>query len=121
MGAGAGLGDHAVHPDHPNAPPPAAAGNNDRLTVFYDLQGGINRWLGVAALIFAGSPAHKFNLRIPDATSDEAQALLRLIERRYAGMGRGYVCVTGSAKIYRGKPEIELTQFGQLSDTPPGG
>ena len=97
-----------------------AAANEDRIAVFCDLQGGINRWPGEGALIFAGSPTHKFNLWIPDSTTEEAQALLRLVQTRYTGTGRGYVYVTGQAKRYGGKPEIVLTAYDQLSDFPPG-
>ncbi len=97
----------------------AAADNEDEITVLCDLQGGINLWPGDGALIFAGSPTHKFNLWIPDRTSDTAQAILRLIEKRYADHGREYVYVAGQAKMYNGKPEIVLTSVAQLSDIPP--
>lgn len=98
----------------------AAADNEDKITVLCDLQGGINLWPGGGALIFAGSPTHKFNLWIPDRTNAAAQAILRLIEKRYAGTGRGYVYVSGQAKLYNGKPEIVLTDVAQLSDMSPG-
>lgn len=98
----------------------AAADNEDRITVLCDLQGGINRWPGDGALIFAGSPTHRFNLWIPDEASDSAQSILRLIEMRYAGFGRGYLYVSGTAELYRGTPQIVLTDPTQLSDLPPG-
>ena len=54
----------------------------------------------------------------------EAQKLiLRLVEKRYTGYGRGYVYVSGTASRYpdndSGKPEIILTDASQLSDLPP--
>lgn len=94
------------------------------MTVLCDLQGGISRWPGDGALIFAGSPSHKFNLWIPERDSSDSQAVLRLIETRYSGRGRGYVYVSGPASLYQpaetGKPQIVLTQAGQLADLPPG-
>ncbi len=95
-----------------------AAVQNRRITVFCDLQQGISKWPGDGALIYAGSPQHKFNLWIPDRNSLASQAILRLIEQRYAGEGRGYVYVTGTAKAFNGKPEIELADLAQLSDVP---
>lgn len=97
-----------------------AANRNDFVTVLCDLQGGINKWLGDGALIYAGSVYHKFNLWIPDVTAAESALLLRLIEKRYVGQGRGYVYVSGQAKMYNGKPEMVLTEIDQLSDFPPG-
>lgn len=88
-------------------------------TVFCDLQDGINRWAGDGAVIYAGSVHHKFNLWIPDARSEERAPLLRLIETRYAGQGRGYVFVTGDVEEYDGKPQIVLTDRTQLSDATP--
>ena len=96
-----------------------AASNQRRLTLLCDLQQGINRWTGDGALIYAGSPQHKFNLWIPERDSAAAQRILALIELRYAGQGRGYVYISGEAKPYNDKPEIVLTDIKQLSDTPP--
>lgn len=97
-----------------------AAHNGERMTVLCDLQGGINRWTGGGALIFAGSITHKFNLWIPDRESPEAVRILRLVNNRYAGQGRGYVVVTGEANRYPdnddGKPQIVLSDAAQLSD-----
>ncbi|OEU48896.1 MAG: nuclease [Desulfuromonadales bacterium C00003096] len=96
-----------------------AAEANDQATIFCDLQGGIHSWPGNGALIYAGSKFQKFNLWIPDARSDEAAPLVRLIEKRYVGNGRGYVYVTGRVEKYRNIPEIVLTEISQLSDFPP--
>ncbi|MBW4647152.1 MAG: thermonuclease family protein [Kastovskya adunca ATA6-11-RM4] len=98
-----------------------AAQTNQRITIFCDLQGGINKSLGGGALIFAGSTFHRFDLWIPNAYSEERAPLMRLIATRYAGMGRGYVYVSGEVKMYQEKPEIVLTGVEQLSDFPPGG
>ena len=101
-----------------------AATNTSEVTVFCDLQGGINKWPSDGALVFAGSLTHNFNLWIPDRDSPSAQAILRLIETRYSGRGRGYVYVSGKANLYpqteSGKPQIVLTDVTQLSDLPPG-
>lgn len=95
-----------------------AAREGSRLTILCDLQQGINRWTGGGALIYAGSPEHKFNLWIPDRDTPAAQEILSLIELRYAGQGRGYVYVTGEAALYRNRPQIVLTDRKQLSDSP---
>lgn len=102
-----------------------AAKAGDQVTVFCDLQGGINAWTGDGALIYAGSPYQKFNLWIPERYSPAAQKILRLIESRYGKEGRrNYVYVSGQASLYppndQGKPQIVLTDVGQLKDFPPG-
>ncbi len=100
----------------------AKAGNE--MTVLCDLQGGINKWPGNGALIYAGSKFQKFNLWIPNIDSVTAQTILRLIETRYASLGRGYVYIYGQASLYPpnsdGKPQIVLTDVNQLADFPPG-
>lgn len=118
--AGADAGVLSVRLDYEAISEAAAAGN--RMSVLCDLQGGISRWAGGGALIFAGSIVHKFNLWIPDRESPESQQILRLVERRYTGQGRGYVYVSGEASRYPdndgGKPQIVLTDVAQLSDLP---
>ncbi|MBF1999236.1 MAG: thermonuclease family protein [Synechococcales cyanobacterium M58_A2018_015] len=100
----------------------ARAGNT--VTLFCDLQAGINQWTGNGAVIYAGSKFQKFNLWIPDRDSEAAQTILRLIETRYANSGRGYVYVSGVVSLYppnaEGKPQIVLTDVRQLADVPPG-
>ena len=80
----------------------------------------MNRWTEGGAVVFAGSVQHKFNLWIPDARDEEKAPLIRLIERRYAGQGRGYVYVSGEVSEFREIPQIVLTDTGQLADSPPG-
>ena len=92
------------------------------LTVLCDLQQGINHWTGNDAVMYAGSPQHKFNLWIPERDSAHAQRLLTLIKLRYGADGkRNYVYVSGKANLFRDKPQIVLTDISQLSDRPPGG
>ncbi len=108
----------SVRLDYAQLQQAAAAGRE--ATVLCDLQGGVNRWAGGGAVIYAGSVHHKFNLWIPDATSDESVRILRLIETRYAGEGkRGYAYVTGPASEYGGKPQVEFTSPSQIADIPP--
>ena len=101
-----------------------AARSGSNLTALCDLQGGISKRPGNGALIYAGSIKHKFNLWIPDRNSQSARQILQLIETRYAGKGRGYLYVSGTASQYppnqNGKPQIVLTSVEQLSDLPPG-
>lgn len=112
----------SVRLDYPHLLDAARAGNT--VTLFCDLQSGINQWTGNGALIYAGSKFQKFNLWIPDRDSEAAQTLLRLIETRYANSGRGYVYVSGAVSLYppnaEGKPQIVLTDVRQLTDMPPG-
>lgn len=91
----------------------------EEATIFCDLQGGVNQWTGGGALIYAGSPFHKFNLWIPDAEDTTAQRIINLIKARYAEQGRGYVYVSGTVSKYRGTPQIVLSDFAQLKDFPP--
>ncbi|MEG3959437.1 thermonuclease family protein [Microcoleus sp. herbarium2] len=96
----------------------AASERGKSLTIFCDLQAGINKWIGGSALIYAGSVYHKLDLWMPDAETDEMAPLKRLIEKRYAGLGRGYVYVSGKVEQYKGKPQIVLKDIKQLSDFP---
>ena len=99
-----------------------AAKNGEHMSVLCDLQEGVGKWTGGGALIYAGSIMHKFNLWIPDRESAEAIRILRLVNNRYAGQGRGYVYATGEASRYpdndAGKPQIVLSDAAQLSDLP---
>lgn len=96
----------------------AASERANSITIFCDLQAGINKWIGGSALIYAGSVYHKLDLWIPDAETAEMAPLKRLIEKRYAGLGRGYVYVSGKVEQYKGKPQIVLKDIKQLSDFP---
>jgi len=96
-----------------------AARAGEQVTVFSDLQGGIQQWTGDGAVIFAGSPKHKFNLWVPDRYSRHGCQILRFIHNRYAGHGRGYLYVSGTAGLYKDKPQIVLETVEQLSDLPP--
>ncbi|MGB8689765.1 MAG: thermonuclease family protein [Microcoleus sp.] len=96
----------------------AASETAQSITIFCDLQAGINKWIGGNALIYAGSFEHKLDLWIPDAETDKMAPLKRLIDKRYAGLGRGYVYVSGKVEQYKGKPQIVLRDIKQLSDFP---
>lgn len=97
----------------------AASESAKSITIFCDLQAGINKWIGGNALIYAGSVYHKLDLWIPDAETDAMAPLKRLIEKRYAGQGRGYVYISGLVEQYKSKPQIVLKNLKQFSDFPP--
>lgn len=97
----------------------AASEKAKSITIFCDLQAGINKWIGGNALIYAGSVYHKLDLWIPDVETCEMAPLKRLIENRYAGQGRGYVYISGKIELYKSKPQIILKKIQQLSDFPP--
>lgn len=98
-----------------------AAAADQFATVLCDLQSDVQPRTGGGAVVYAGSPEHKFNLWIPNAEDESNEALLRLIERRYTGTGRrNYVYVSGNLSLYNGVPQFVLSQISQLSDFPPG-
>ncbi len=97
----------------------AASETAKSITIFCDLQAGINKWIGGNALIYAGSVYHKLDLWIPDAETDAMAPLKRLIEKRYAGQGRGYVYISGKVEQYKSQPQIVLKNIKQFSDFPP--
>jgi len=101
------------------------------FTVFVDLgpkddtlgYGGVMRAVGSNdACLYAGDRRHRFNLWVPNRDSEEALKILDLVERRYAGAGkRNYCYVTGAVQVYKPKrrPQITLTDAGQITDYPP--
>ncbi len=94
----------------------AAADQEDWITIFCDLQDGVTKWIGSGALIHTGSKDHIVKLWIPEAKNGQNSAIVQLIQKRYAGLGRGYVYVSGKVVMYRDKPEIPLTDLKQISD-----
>jgi endonuclease YncB( thermonuclease family) len=96
----------------------AAAEREDQVSILCDLQGGINKWTDDAALIFAGSQFHKFNLWIPDRTQESAIEIINLITKRYLEKGTGYAYVKGKVTKFNNVPQIVLTSISQLSDFP---
>ncbi len=86
--------------------------SGSNMTHLCDLQGDINKWPGNGALVYAGSPTHKFNLWIPDRDSSSSRAILNLIENRYSCYGRGYVYVSVKRGLHpsneSGKPKSFL-------------
>lgn len=96
----------------------AASETAKSITIFCDLQAGIHKWIGNNALIYAGSIDRKLDLWIPDAETETMAPLKRLIDKRYAGQGRGYVYISGKVEQYKGKPQIVLRDINQLSDFP---
>ena len=99
----------------------SAAEANAAVTVLCDLQEGIKRTVGGGAVLWAGSPEHKFNLWIPDVESDGAERIVRLVQLRYPGTGRrNYVYVSGTAEMFGQIPQIVLTNLDQLADFPLG-
>jgi len=85
--------------------------------------GGVMRAVGSKdACLYAGDRRHRFNLWVPDRDGEAAKKILELVERRYAGAGkRNYCYVTGAVQVYKPKrrPQITLTDAGQITDYPP--
>ncbi|MGB3535355.1 MAG: thermonuclease family protein [Microcoleaceae cyanobacterium] len=111
---GRSAGVFSVRLDYPKIL--AAAEKHQQITIFCDLQDGITKWIGSGALIHTGSKDHILKLWIPEAKYPQNAPLVQLIQKRYAGLGRGYVYVQGQVTMYRDKPEIILTNLEQLSD-----
>ncbi len=97
----------------------AAAEAEELITVFYDLQAGVSKFLDNGALVYDGTKDHRLKLWIPDTNSKEMKPLIQLLKNRYFGLGRGYVYISGKVHMYRDKPEIILNNIHQLSDFPP--
>ncbi|CAD5933893.1 hypothetical protein PCC9214_01472 [Planktothrix tepida] len=93
-----------------------AAMKQQWVTIFCDLQEGITKWIGNSAIIHTGTKDHNLKLWIPEATDGKYAPLVYLINKRYTGLGRGYIYVSGQVTMYRDKPEITLTSLQQLSD-----
>lgn len=93
-----------------------AAMKQQWVTIFCDLQDGITKWIGNSAIIHTGTKDHNLKLWIPEATDEKYAPLVYLINKRYTGLGRGYIYVSGQVTMYRDKPEITLTSLQQLSD-----
>jgi micrococcal nuclease len=97
------------------------------LTILCDLQDGISRRVGDAALIKAGSDVQRFNLWLPDTTTANGIAIINLIQKRYVASkqgvedigGRGYAYVTGRIVQHRVIPQIVLDNHNQITDFPP--
>jgi micrococcal nuclease len=93
-------------------------------TVFTELR--TTRPAGRHAIVEIGSQSQPFKLFVPDAADDAEQEILRLIASRYVPVGddhtrRSYAYVTGPLKLYRGEPELKVTQASQIADAPPAG
>ena len=98
------------------------AGAGDTITVFLELRE--MQPVGRHALIDTGSLAQPFKVFIPDADSPEKEPLRRLLANRYLGVdetrpARNYAYVTGPLQLFHDRPELVLTDIGQLSDQPP--
>jgi hypothetical protein len=87
---------------------------DDIVTVLCDLQEGVKRWPG-GAVVYAGSPQHKFNLWIPNALNGEKEQLIELIEERYSGQDEE----SYSALRRRGSPASSTTATTRSSSASP--
>lgn len=94
----------------------AAAEAEALITVFYDLQSGVSKFLDNGALLYDGTRDHRLKLWIPEPNSEKIKPLIQLLKNRYFGLGRGYVYISGQVHMYRDKPEIILNNIHQLSD-----
>ncbi|MGL5081892.1 MAG: thermonuclease family protein [Microcoleaceae cyanobacterium] len=113
------VGVLSVRLDYPQILSAAAQGK--WVTIFCDLQDGVTKWIGSGALIHTGSKDHIVKLWIPEAKLEKNAPLVHLIQRRYSGLGRGYVYISGRVVMYRDKPEVTLTNICQISDFCPQG
>ncbi len=93
-----------------------AAMKQQPITIFCDLQEGITKWIGNSAIIHTGTKDRSLKLWIPEASDNKYAPIVHLINKRYTGLGRGYVYISGQVTMYRDKPEITLTSLQQLSD-----
>ncbi len=85
------------------------------VSLFCDLQGGFI-WVEGAGLIHVGTKDQPCSLWFPGLNNTNKTPLVRLIEDRYAGYGRGYVYVTGKVTSYKDKPQIVITSVSPFAD-----
>lgn len=96
----------------------ATAGEN--ATVFMELTKG-EAVGGLHYRIQSGSMAQPFSLIIPDEDLPHREAIKNLLRNRFIADGedfprRNYAYVTGSLRLFDGKPTLELTDIAQVSD-----
>jgi micrococcal nuclease len=104
----------SVRLDYPNIL--LAAMKQQSITIFCDLQEGITKWIGNSGIIHTGTKDRSLKLWIPEASNNKDSPIIHLINKRYTGLGRSYVYISGQVTMYRDKPEITLTHLQQLSD-----
>jgi micrococcal nuclease len=104
----------SVRLDYPNIL--LAAMKQQSITIFCDLQEGITKWIGNSGIIHTGTKDRNLKLWIPEASNNKDSPIIHLINKRYTGLGRSYVYISGQVTMYRDKPEITLTHLQQLSD-----
>ena len=94
----------------------------ETATVFMELTQGETR--GIHYTIKTGSRSQPFQVFLPNADDPKIRAVLNLLRARYVADGedfprRNYAYVQGPLKMFKGRPEIVVTEASQISDTPP--
>lgn len=77
-----------------------------------------------SAVVRIGSPRQPFQLFLPNIEDEPGQGIVRLLETRYISGDdthprRSYAYVTGELVLFRGDPEIVVTDGGQITDSLP--
>jgi len=96
------------------------AQSGDTVTVFTELRS--YKFAGQKSVVVRiGSVKQPFSIFIPDATTDEGQKILNLLENRYISKGddyprRSYAYLTGQLSLYRDKPQMVVTDAEQIKD-----
>jgi micrococcal nuclease len=98
----------------------AAAGAT--ATVFLELRSIAAA--GRHAVVDTGSRAQPFKLFIPEADAETSARVLTLLANRYVSDSedhprRNYAYVTGPLQLFRGAPELLVTELAQIADAPP--
>jgi micrococcal nuclease len=98
------------------------AESEETATIFTEVR-DLRRVGGRHGLIKVGSEDRPFSIFIPEIDEPAGQEIWNLLANRYlSGDGLhprlSYVYITGETKMYRGTPEIVLTDVSQLSDSP---
>lgn len=96
------------------------AQSGDTVTVFTELHS--YKFVSQKSVVVQiGSVKQPFALFIPDATTDEGQTILNLLENRYISKGddyprRSYAYLTGQLSLYQEKPQMVVTGAEQIKD-----
>lgn len=98
------------------------AENEEAVTIFTVVD-KLQRVGGKHGLIKIGSENRPFNIFIPEIDEPAGQKLWNLFANRYLSGDDlhprlSYAYITGPLQVYRGTPEIVLTDVSQLSDSP---
>lgn len=89
------------------------------VTIFAEVS-VVQRVSGSLGIAFIGSRDRPFALKIPNIDTEDGNAVVDLLERRYIGSapnyGIGYFYATGVLELFRGNPQLVIANTAGISD-----